>query len=171
MLCGILVLRIASEVREGLPVEIPGPSPASGAPVPSTRHSQSDREAILARNLFDTSALVPPEPVAPVEEEVEPTELPLGLLGTSASPRDDLSWAAVWDAESQERLVVQEGDPVANGLATVARIERGRVLFSEDGEIRELELDGDDEYRPPKRSHSKKRRASKQRNHKRRARR
>jgi hypothetical protein len=55
-----------------------------------------------------------------------------------------------WDAESRHTLVVKRGDEVGNGQATVLRIERGRILLSENGAVRELVFDEDDEYRPPK---------------------
>ena len=95
--------------------------------------SWSDREVILTRNLFNTSLFAPPEPLPPPEAEVEETELPLGLLGTISSFRSELRSAAIWDAQSREGLVVKEGDDLADGLATVVRIERGRVLLSEMG--------------------------------------
>lgn len=106
---------------------------------------------ILTRNLFNASLLAPVEPTPPPTEEVEETEFPLGLLGTISSNRSELGWAAVWDAESRESLVVKPGDEVVNGQATVLRIERKRILLSENGAIRELVLDDDGEYRPPRR--------------------
>lgn len=124
-------------------------TPAS--PTARKLRAWSDREVILTRNLFNASLLAPVEPTPPPTEEVEETEFPLGLLGTISSNRSELGWAAVWDAESRESLVVKPGDEVVNGQATVLRIERKRILLSENGAIRELVLDDDGEYRPPRR--------------------
>jgi hypothetical protein len=164
-LCGFLVARTAGAVYDALrrspPILV---GAVALTPVPRELHSWSDREVILTRNLFNASLLAPAEAPPPPEEEVEETELPLGLLGTISSPRSEIGWAAVWNAESRESLVVTPGNEIGDGLATVLRIERERVLLSENGAIRELVLGEDGEYRPPKRPPPRiKSRASKRR--------
>lgn len=153
-LCCVLVARTLTGIFAAL--LDPAPSLALvGSDVAGAAHertpSWSDREIIAARNLFDAALVAPGPPPSPPEEEVEETELPLGLLGTiaSASQPQQEGWAAIWDAESRERLVVEPGDEVRDGAATVLRIERKRLLLSEDGAVRELVFDEDSSYRPP----------------------
>jgi hypothetical protein len=154
--CGFFVARIAGAVHDALerpPLEVAAATAATATP--QTPRPWSDREVILTRNLFDTSRLVPPEPPPPPPvEEVEETDLPLGLVGTIASSRSEAGWAAVWNAQTRESVVLAPGDDVGDGLATVLRIERERVLLSEDGAIRELGLD-DDQFRAPTKRPSK----------------
>jgi len=150
--CCFLLARSANGIYEALQSSPPPPTHETlASPAPRKPRTWSDREVILTRNLFDASLLAPVEPPPPPVEEVEETELPLGLLGTISSSRAELGWAAVWDAESRESLVVKPGDEVGGGRATVLQIERERVLLSENGAIRELVPDDDGEYLPPRR--------------------
>lgn len=150
-LCCFLGAQTLNAVFAGLlatpPAALAPPEDDAAAP---SRRSRSDRQVILTRNLFDASLLSPAKQGLPREEEAEATELALGLLGTIASPSPGLARAAIWDAESHQRLVVvKPGDVVGDGRATVLRIERGRVLLSESGAVRELVFDEDGGYRPP----------------------
>ena len=99
---------------------------------------------ILSRNLFNSSLLAPPPPppkvVKAVSKDLEPTKLPLSLLGTAASPNAKLSWAAIEDKSSRRTLVVRVNDDV-KGKAKVTRIERKRIVLSENGVLRELLLE------------------------------
>ena len=119
------------------------PSPAERAPAPAPEppagRSWSDRQKILERNLFNASLLAPAQPVE-LDEDLQATQLPLGLLGTVASPDPQLSWAAIEDTETRKHLVLRMQDDVKEGKATVIRIERKRVVLSENGELRELVL-------------------------------
>jgi general secretion pathway protein C len=110
------------------------PPPGSGA--------APDAQRILARNLFNASTLAPQTPIVDPEEELEATKLPLTLLGTAASDVPELSWAAI--DESQQTRVVRPKDGLANGRATVVRIERRRVVLDEGGALRELNLAEED---------------------------
>jgi general secretion pathway protein C len=89
---------------------------------------------ILSRNLFNASLLAP---TAPIEEDLEATQLPLRLLGTAAVSDPSLSWAAVEDLESRQTLLVKI-DQEIKSQATVVRIERRRIVLSENGSPREL---------------------------------
>lgn len=119
------------------------PSPAERAPAPAPEppagSSWSDRQKILDRNLFNASLLAPAPPEE-VDEDLQATQLPLGLLGTVASPDPQLSWAAIEDKETRKHLVLRLNDDVKDGKATLMRIERKRVVLSENGELRELVL-------------------------------
>lgn len=119
---------------------------------PPPRPSASDRRVILTRNLFKTTPARPVESPAPVAEEVEETTLPLGLVGTIATSEPDTGWAALWDAKSRQRLIVEQGDPVAGGQAQVLRIERNRILLAEGGAVREIVANDDERHRPPRRA-------------------
>lgn len=113
---------------------------AAPAATPATRVDH--REAILARNLFQSStvAVVPQE--SENIEDLEETKLPLDLLGTTAAENPALAWAAVMDKELRKTLVVSIGD-VLKEKAEVLRIERRRLVLRENGENRELTF-GDD---------------------------
>jgi hypothetical protein len=152
--CCFLAARTLTGVFAALLAPPPALVSAAGAASASPGSSSptwSDREVITARNLFDAELVAPGPPPPPPEEELEETELPLGLLGTIASTTHPVQsgWAAIWDAENRERLVVEPGDEVREGAAKVLRIERKRLLLSEDGVVRELVFDEDSNYRPP----------------------
>lgn len=152
-LCCFLVAQTSNAVfGELLSAPRAALAPPGVAAAPSHPRSGSDRQVILTRNLFDASLLTAAPPSPPAEEGAEATELPLALLGTIASPSPELARAAIWNAESRRHLVVKRGDEVGNGgRATVLRIERGRILLSEGGAVRELVFDEDGQYRPPQR--------------------
>lgn len=117
----------------------------AAAPPPVAARSWEEREAILSRNLFKSSTAESAVSVEPVED-IEPTQLPLTLLGTAAAENPRLAWAAIEDRDKRETVVVGIGDRVA-GKAAVQRIERRRVILLENGSPRELTLDEDDEER------------------------
>jgi len=71
----------------------------------------------------------------------------LTLLGTFASSDPNLSRATLQDKEKNETLVVGVGDLIKNA-ATVQRIERRRVVLTENGAPRELTI-GEDEGPQP----------------------
>ena len=120
------------------------------APPPRAR-SWAEREIILTRNLFhsslDTPTLSQAELDAQLQEELEKSRLPVTLLGTFASSDPNLSRATLQDKEKNETLVVGVGDLIKNA-ATVQRIERRRVVLTENGAPRELTI-GDQEGPQP----------------------
>jgi len=113
------------------------------APPPQRDRTWSNRQIILSRNLFNSSTLDPPAPPLDETEDIEKSKLPLTLLGTFASSNVALSRAAIEQSGKRETFVVGVGDDVAEGKATVVRIERRRVVLSENGALRELTLDED----------------------------
>jgi len=149
--CCLLVTRITNDLRRMTHPPKPPPIALAADATPTQTPSWSDREIIIERDLFDASAWIPPEPepAPPPVEEIEPTELPLGLLGTVSSDLAEDRSAALWDAQARDSVVVGEDDPIAGGLARVVRIERERILLAENGTIRELVLDDDSEFQPP----------------------
>ena len=134
-----LVANTANTVFAALLTPSPAERAPAPAPEPAAGRSWSDRQKILERNLFNASLLAPARPGA-VDEDLQATQLPLGLLGTVASPDPQLSWAAIEDTETRKHLVLRMQDDVKEGKATVIRIERRRVVLSENGELRELVL-------------------------------
>jgi general secretion pathway protein C len=135
-----LVAQSANTVLAALLTPSPvGENAAPAAPPPPGR-TWSDREVILTRNLFNASLLTPEPAHSPEEEVLEATALPLTLLGTAASDRPELSWAAIEDRESQRTLVLRVDD-VVRSQAKVVRIERRRIVLSENGALRELALE------------------------------
>jgi len=116
-------------------------SPPPGPPVPPAR-TPSDRQIILARNLFNVSTLNP-EPLAAEDESFQKTKLPLRLLGTAAAQDTALSWAAVEDLETKQHLVVRIDQDIKGG-AKVVRIERRRIVLQNGAQLEELALDGEE---------------------------
>ncbi len=137
VLCCFLVAKTANAVFAALLT--PAPADLAAAPAdaaPATR-SWKERQVILSRNLFNASLLAPTAPTAPLEEDLEATQLPLRLIGTAAVSDPSLSWAAVEDLEARETLLVKIDDEIKK-QATVLRIERRRIVLSEKGSRREL---------------------------------
>lgn len=102
-----------------------------------------DRQVILDRNVFGSSALAPAASAATVEDNLEATKLPLTLLGTAASEDPRFAWAAIQDRDSRSTLIVGIGGSIQD-KATVVRIERRRVVLLEGGAHRELVFDEND---------------------------
>lgn len=131
---------------------VPAPEPrvaALTAPVRALRGPQ-DRQAILARNLFNASVFSPPAAApVPQDEDLEATKLPLKLLGTAAAGDPALSWAAVEDLETRKHSVVRPQDQL-RGQATVLRIERRRIVLQNGSRHEELALDQEDTAPKPK---------------------
>jgi hypothetical protein len=150
--CCFLVAQTANAILAAFLVAEPAPFVSPEVPASPKPRSWSERQIILNRNLFQASVVTAAEPTPPPREELEATELPLGLLGTAASPSPELAQAAIWDADSREHVVVGVGDALRNGQAKLLRIERRRVVLSENEGLRELIVDEDSEYRPPRRA-------------------
>jgi general secretion pathway protein C len=116
-------------------------------PPPPRARSWAEREIILTRNLFHSSTEAPALTDAQIQEELEKSRLPVTLLGTFASSDPNLSRATLQDKEKNETLVVGIGDLIKNA-ATVQRIERRRVVLTENGAPRELTI-GEEEGPQP----------------------
>jgi general secretion pathway protein C len=114
-------------------------APAGAAPAASQR-TWAERQVILSRNLFNSSTRAPLASSEPAPEDVEKSRLPVQLMGTFASSDDAISRATLLDKEKNETLVVGIGDQI-KGKALVTRIERRRVLLTENGAPRELTLE------------------------------
>jgi len=117
------------------------------APAPPRPRTWAERQIILTRNLFKSSTESPTLSAEQLEEEIEKSRLPVTLLGTFAASDPALSRATLLDKEKNETLVVAVGDQIKN-VALVTRIERRRVVLTENGAPRELTI-GDDESAPP----------------------
>ena len=139
--CCFFTARTANAVL-GAWLAPPAELPASEAAATVPDGTAADHRVILDRNLFHSAAGTMALSAAELEEQLEATKLPLGLLGTVASPNPKLSWAAVEDRDSRTHLVLRVGDAV-KGQATVERIERKRIVLRENGRLRELSLEED----------------------------
>jgi general secretion pathway protein C len=107
---------------------------APAAPRPRT---WAERQIILTRNLFNSSTQS--LSAEQIEEEIEKSRLPVTLLGTFAANDPAVSRATLLDKEKNETLVVAVGDQI-KGVAVVTRIERRRVVLTENGAPRELTI-------------------------------
>lgn len=107
---------------------------------PTTARGWNDRRVILDRNLFDAALSAPAGVAVEEPEELEATQLPLVLLATVASNDPAVAAAAIHDQQTGEDMVVHANDEVKN-QAVVLRIERRRIVLSENGAPRELALD------------------------------
>ena len=135
-------------IGEWLATTGPSALPAHTATTNAPGRAWSDRQAILDRNLFQVSTLLPDKPTtaAPevTEEELEATRLPLKLLGTVAAKAQSAAWAAVEDQQNHKQLVVRVDDRLLD-KATVIRIERRRIVLQNGTKREELALDDDDQ--------------------------
>lgn len=139
-----LCCAIAVDLASQLTAEPPGPTPAEPHAVLAELSTPGweERAPILERNLFGTqlTQALPPEPIA--EEEIEKTDLPVELVGTIASPDLEARMASVWNQDEREYQVLRPGE-LLDDLPEVrlARVERGRVLLRNGGEVEELLLE------------------------------
>jgi type II secretion system protein C len=140
MLCCVLIASTTNAVFAAWLTPEPVVAAAEGAGAPAlAERGWNDRQVILARNLFNASLLAPPRTTAiAVEEDLEETKLPLTLLGTFASPNPEIARAAVEDKTARTHLVLRVGDEIQDGRAKLIRIERRRIVLSENGTLREL---------------------------------
>lgn len=127
---------------------------ADSAPrvAPRAAATWDDRRAILDKNLFQVSTLLPtPDPASlapPPGEELEETQLPLRLLGTMASTARGEARAAIENQrEGRKIVVVQVGDEILDGVRVVA-VERRRIVLENSGRREALSLDEEDSLRP-----------------------
>jgi type II secretory pathway component PulC len=126
-------------------------SRAPQAPVatlaPRAGRTWADRQAILDRNLFQVSTLLPTQlvaaPAEPADEVLRATRLPLRLLGTVASADADAAYAAVEDQQTRKQSVVRVGEGLLEN-ATVLRIERRRIVIQNGPNREELALDDEE---------------------------
>jgi general secretion pathway protein C len=119
----------------------------------SNQRTWAQRQVIISRNLFHSSALTPPPPAAGlIEEDLEETQLPLRLWGTIAAASPALAWASVEDLDARESNTVKVGDKIKS--ATVVGIERKRVVLLEGGKRRSLTLDEEEVASAPTRTSS-----------------
>lgn len=152
VLCCWLVAASLNQVAAAMltPAAAAPPLRARAEPAASQR-SFAERQIILERNIFDVSSVIAVAPAVVQEEELEATRLPLRLLGTAASSRPELSWAAVEDQDQRKEVVVKLGDPLA-GQAKVVGIERRRIILDNRGQREELALEDDAGEAPTPRS-------------------
>lgn len=126
--------------------------PAASTSATESGRAWTDRQAILERNLFQVSTLLPAatEAAAPPpkieDEKLQATRLPLRLLGTVASPEANAAYAAVEDQQTRRQSVVRVGEAL-QGDATVLRIERRRIVIQNGANREELALDDEKELR------------------------
>ena len=121
-------------------------SPAGAVQSRGAGEHHGDRQVIVERNLFNAASTEGGSSQVEIAEDLEATKLPLDLLGTAAADDPTYAWAAVQDRETRETLVVTIGD-VLKQKAQVLRIERRRLVLSEDGEARELTF-GEEDTKP-----------------------
>ena len=140
VLCCFFVADTANAVFATLLTPAPVEAAATGAPALPSRRSWNDRQVILSRNLFNASILAPSTPIAPIEEDLEATRLPLKLRATAAASDPELSVAVVEMLDSGSTKLVRIGDELGSNTP-VLRIERRRIVLSENGAPRELVLE------------------------------
>jgi general secretion pathway protein C len=140
VLCCFLVADTANAVFATLLTPAPVEAATTGAPALPSRRSWNDRQVILSRNLFNASILAPATLITPVEEDLEATRLPLKLRATAAASDPELSVAVVEMLDSGNTKLVRIGDELGTN-APVLRIERRRIVLSENGAPRELVLE------------------------------
>lgn len=140
----------AGLINAGIGEMLAGPRSVASTPPPAPvepAREWSDRQAILDRNLFQVSTLLPaatePEVTEVPEEDLEATRLPIRLLGTVAAELQSAAWAAVEDQQNHKQVVVRVDDRLLD-KATVVRIERRRIVLQNGAKREELALDDDE---------------------------
>jgi general secretion pathway protein C len=137
-LCCFLVAGVVNALAGEWLAEVPALAAPPRAPAASVKTAARDRQVILDKNLFNVSTLVPQEPE--LSEDLEPTKLPLRLLGTAASTNPDEAWAAVEDQQNRKQLVVKVNDRLLD-QAIVIRIDRRRIVLQNGAKREELALE------------------------------
>ena len=140
VLCCFFVADTANAVFATLLTLTPVEAATTGAPTLPSHRSWSDRQVILSRNLFNASILAPATLVDLLEEDLEATRLPLKLRATAAASDPELSVAVVEMLDSGKTRLVRVGEELGTN-APVLRIERRRIVLSENGAPRELVLE------------------------------
>ncbi len=138
VLCCFFAAETVNAVIGSTLVDAQGPLAAPSEMQAVTAPNWTDRQVILTRNLFNASLLVPAGPNL-VVLDLEATRLPLTLLGTVSAQAPENAWAAIEDRNTQATRTVRVNDELSPG-AKVLRIERRRVVISENGSPRELAL-------------------------------
>lgn len=150
-LCCYITAALASAWLGDLLAVAAAAHPAAASAASDPGRAWTDRQAILERNLFQVSTLLPAAtaaaPPPKVEDEkLQATRLPLRLLGTVASAEADAAYAAVEDQQTRKQSVVRVGEAL-QGDATVLRIERRRIVIQNGANREELALDDEKELR------------------------
>jgi general secretion pathway protein C len=140
VLCCFFVADTANAVFAALLAPTPVEAATTGAPALPSHRSWNDRQVILSRNLFNASILAPANPDPIEDEDLEATRLPLKLRATAAANEPELSVAVVEMLDSGKTRLVRVGEELGNN-APVLRIERRRIVLSENGAPRELVLE------------------------------
>ena len=140
VLCCFLLADTSNAVFATLLTPPPVEAATTRAPALPSGRSWNDRQVILSRNLFNASILSPATPIAPIDEDLEATRLPLKLRATAAASDPEFSVAVVEMLDSGKTKLVRIGDELGTN-APVLRIERRRIVLSENGAPRELVLE------------------------------
>lgn len=143
LVCAGLLFQLARSFVEARADVVPEPAFARDAAPPSEAGNWEAHAVIVTRNLFGSQQVAPPPP-APTEI-LEATQLPLVLVGTlaTADPTSPDAWAAVFDQQTQQHMVLRPQDELPGGAARVERVEPKRLVLFEQGELRELTLDAE----------------------------
>lgn len=101
---------------------------------------------VLAKNVFSRTGEIPPAlgqsgTGAPVDADPVLSKLPLTLIGTIVHVNEARSIATVQIGSQNTILPVSAGDPM-EGMGTVVRVERGRLVFrnSNNNQLEYIEL-------------------------------
>ena len=123
-LCCFLIADTANAIIAAILSQSP-PAAVDADPVAQVQSREwRERQEIIDRNLFHSSALVAQAEDAEFLadlEELEETELPLKLWGTIASDDPAQSWASVEELNQRTTTAVRVGDEIDR--ATVVGIE------------------------------------------------
>ena len=114
-LCCFLVANTANAIIAALLSQSPALAVELGPRSGPQSRTWKDRQQITQRNLFHSAKLsAPTSTLAPTDEELKETELPLKLWGTIAAEDPALSWASVEETGKKKWgvLAVRVGDQI-----------------------------------------------------------
>ncbi len=139
-LLGIACLYLMGSCASALVPSSPELEELPLAPAPEAaqvaKHDPQRYRIIGERNLFHAAGLGTVVALAPSEETLIETRLPLQLRGTVVSPLREHSLAVIEHGAQAETIVVREGDWV--GEARIEHVERKRVVLSNRGQREQI---------------------------------
>jgi general secretion pathway protein C len=144
---------VAADITNQLSADALRPRPpawhpvAAGVAVPEP--DWADRKPILDRNLFGAQRAELAAAPMPPQEKIEKTGLAIELLGTLASSDRDTRMASILYTDHRDYEVLRPGEPLSRlPNVQLARVERGRIILRNGGNLEVLSLEDRARSRP-----------------------
>jgi general secretion pathway protein C len=147
MVCCVFLGKAGSHILEAVALpdaehapKVPVTAPSPATPAKQTR--SKDGALLASRDIF-CSECTPAAPAVNTDPtQVQTTSLPLTLLATNVSGKDDESYATIINTESQRQGSFSIGDKVPGATGALKVIHYKYVEFENNGHIERLVLQG-----------------------------